>query len=305
MTAEMLNLKITVMKTKMNVLAAALVMVVAALCSCSQDGGNGIGGDGDGDVAVVSFALANDEGTEGSAVSADGTRAGLVADGKAMTDLWVFDFVDGKETGMVHLGSGDDLAKVSMSLRYGEHVLCFVASRGSDATVDKAAHTIVWGKFSDTFYKRMALTVDRQTGAQSVELERVASRLRLTVADELPSDVGRIAVKTGQWFSGIDYLTGDAAGREENKTLTAEIPADMAGTAGVSVAFFAAGGDWTTWAMIQALDADGKAIGSGNVTDVEMGRGVSANCTGRLFGGSLAIGVALSDVWRDASYELQ
>lgn len=295
------------METKRNLLAvaAALVMLVAALCSCSQDCGDGISGDGDEDVAVVSFALANDELADGSAVAADGTRAGLVADGKAMTDVWVFDFVDGKETGMVHLGSGDDLTKVSMSLRYGEHVLCFVASRGLDAAVDKTAHTILWGKFSDTFYNRLALKVDRQTGAQSVELERVASRLRVTVEDELPSDVRRIAVKTGQWFSGLDYLTGDAAGREEGKTLTAEIPADRAGMAGVSFAFYAAGGDWTTSARIEALDADGKVVGSGNVADVGMGRGVSANCTGRLFGGSVAIGVALSDVWRDASYELQ
>lgn len=289
------------METKRNLLAvaAALVMLVAALCSCSQGCGDGISGDGDEDVAVVSFALANDE------VAGDGTRAGLVADGKSMTDLWVFDFVDGKETGMVHLGSGDDLTKVSMSLRYGEHVLCFVASRGLVAAVDKTAHTILWGKFSDTFYKRLALTVDRQTGAQTVELERVASRLMLTVADEMPQDVRRIAVKTGQWFSGLDYLTGDAAGREEGKTLTAEIPADRAGTAGVSVAFFAAGGDWTTSARIEALDGDGKVVGSGNVADVAMGRGVSANCTGRLFGGSMAMSVVLSDVWRDVSYELQ
>lgn len=295
------------METKRNLLAvaAALVMFVAALCSCSQDCGVGISGDGDEDVAVVSFALANDELADGSAVAADCTRAGLVADGKSMTDLWVFDFVDGKETGMVHLGSGDVLTKVSMSLRYGEHVLCFVASRGLDAAVDKTAHTILWGKFSDTFYKRLALMVDRQTGAQTVELERVASRLMLTVADEMPQDVRRIAVKTGQWFSGLDYLTGDAAGREEGKTLTAEIPADRAGTAGVSVAFFAAGGDWTTSARIEALDGDGKVVGSGNVADVAMGRGVSANCTGRLFGGSMAMSVVLSDVWRDVSYELQ
>ena len=50
------------------------------------------------------------------------TRASLSADGREMTDLWVFDYMGDECVQSVHQDSGDDdFGEPSLSLAYGAH----------------------------------------------------------------------------------------------------------------------------------------------------------------------------------------
>ena len=72
----------------------------------------------------------------------DFTRA-LTADGKDMTDVWVWDYVGTDCQQTVHQTSGDaDFGTPTMELGLGTHHLYFVASRGVTPTVDNDAKTI-------------------------------------------------------------------------------------------------------------------------------------------------------------------
>ena len=57
--------------------------------------------------------------------------AALSADGQDMTDLWVYDYMDGALVQSVHQTNEDaDFGKPVMQLSYGQHHVYFVASRG-------------------------------------------------------------------------------------------------------------------------------------------------------------------------------
>ena len=102
------------------------------------------------------------------------TRASLAE--LNITDLWLFDYVGNELKQTVHKSEGFDA--ISISLDYGEHALCFVASRGSEPTV--SAPTISWTKPSDTFWAVASMNIQPASSAsQSVELKRVATRLKI------------------------------------------------------------------------------------------------------------------------------
>ena len=79
------------------------------------------------------------------------TRGYLQADGQDMTDLWVFDFMNGECVQSLHQTNDDaDFGKPTMKLAYGSHHVYFVASRGDSPVLDEEATTIVWAKAKDS-----------------------------------------------------------------------------------------------------------------------------------------------------------
>ena len=69
---------------------------------------------------------------------------GTLADAQ-MTDLWLFDYLDGTLTNTIHQTSEDaGFGTVSLQADYGSHQLYFVASRGTTPTI--SATTITWVK---------------------------------------------------------------------------------------------------------------------------------------------------------------
>ena len=135
--------------------------------------------------------------------SAAFTRAAgyLSADGQDMTDLWVFDYVDGQCVQTVHQTATDEAwGKPQMSLAYGSHHVYFVASRGDEPSVDAEGHVIAWGTPRDTFWKDLVIDVNGSTnGTRTVELDRSVTRLRVTATDEVPDDVSTITITPAGW----------------------------------------------------------------------------------------------------------
>ena len=108
------------------------------------------------------------------------TRAAgyLNADGQDMTDLWVFDYVDGQCVQSVHQTATDEAwGKPQMSLAYGSHHVYFVASRGDEPAVDAEGHVIAWGTPRDTFWKDYEVdVVSTSNGNRAVTLDTVTAK---------------------------------------------------------------------------------------------------------------------------------
>ncbi len=233
--------------------------------------------------------------------SATFTRGYLTADGQSMTDLWVFDYMDGACVQTVHQTSTDaDWGQPKMSLSYGRHHVYFVASRGEGATLDAEGHTITWTGPRDTFWKDYEVdVVSTSNGNRAVTLDRVATKLRLTIADEVPDGCSAVVVTPERWYYGWDYVSGVAVVQQQNERQV-NVPESYIGTTGqMTVSIFGLSGsdEWVTNVSIQAQDADGGVLGSATITGAPFKANRSTEYSGNLFGSGGSLDVGISTSW--------
>lgn len=274
-----------------------ILAVVAAVCGCER-----VVTDEEMAADVVQVKRVRfDVSSEGWRV----TRA-LTADGHDMTDLWIFDYVDGGLARTLHKTATDvDFNEPTMPLAYGEHTVYFVASRGKSPTV--TGTQIVWESPSDTFWKALTLTVGSGTASTvAVTLDRVVTKMRIAVADEVPANIATLEMSPGHWWYGIDYLTGEAVSTSAEVRSVA-VPASMVGTSGQLAAnFFCLSDDaeWVTDIDIRAKDGEGAVIGSVSLPDVPFVRNRVTEVGGNLFASQSGFTISLNEQWLD-SYTLE
>ena len=249
--------------------------------------------DGDGQVREITFACGG--------FATTGTTRGLEAAGKGMTDLWVMDYTQGALVQQIHQSGTDaDFGAPTMRLRTGEHQLCFVVSRGTGPAVDTDAHTIAWTKPSDTFHKSITIDVKPSSAAQqTVTLERVATRLRLTLTDEVPADAASVTIAPSRWHTGLDYLTGEPTAAIADYTGTVALPESVRGTTGLQLSIFglSSAAQWTTDVALTSTNTDGAMIGHGTIKSAPMRRNIITNCTGPLFSSVTVGNIILNTEW--------
>lgn len=238
-----------------------------------------------------------------------GTRATtyLTADENVMTDLWVFDFAGDECVQSIHQEAGDDgWGQPSMNLSLGSHHVYFVASRGTEPTLDETAKTITWTKPSDTFWKDYEVTVvNTSNGNRAVTLDRVATKLKVTVTDEIPTGTATISLTPYTWFYGINYTTGEPAAIGENVERSVNVPANYIGTSGslsMSVFGFSDATEWTTDVVVAVKNAGGDVLGSANITDAPFKRNRSTEYSGALFSVEHSMTIAVDDSWLEATH---
>lgn len=229
------------------------------------------------------------------------TRATLTE--AQMTDLWVFDYVGGSLVQTIHQVSTDEgFSTVSLTADYGDHQLYFVASRGDTPAIDGT--TISWSKPSDTFWQNVTLNVEPQTEpSQAVSLQRVATRLRISITDEVPTGLASIAVTPSVWYYGLDYTTGEATD-SRTTARTVSVPASYVGTIGqLSASFYciSQSAAWQTNLSITAKGSDDATMASVDITGVPMQRNRITTFSGRLFSASRGVSVSVDDSW-DTEY---
>ncbi len=274
-----------------------ILAVVAAVCGCERV----VTDEGTAAEVVQVKRVRFDVSSEGWRV----TRA-LTADGQDMTDLWIFDYVDGGLVRTLHKTATDvDFNEPTMPLAYGEHTVYFVASRGKSPTV--TGTQIVWESPSDTFWKALTLNVGSGTASTvAVTMDRVVTKLRIAVADEVPATIATLEMLPGQWWYGLDYLTGEAVANSDAVRQVA-VPASMAGTTGqLAVGFYCLSDDaeWMADVTIRAKDGDGAIIGSVSLADVPFVRNRVTDASGNLFASQSGFSISLNEEWLD-SYTLE
>ena len=221
-----------------------------------------------------------------------------------LTDLWMFDYVGDELQQTVHQSSTDDgFGSISASMGYGDHTLYFVASRGTTPTADTNAQTITWLKPSDTFWATATVTVSPSSASsESVSLSRVATRLRITVNDEVPDGAAKFVITPAQWYYGIDYTTGSGIALYANQPREVNIPSSYIGTTGqlaIAIFGFVPSADWHTDITAALKASDESTLGLVTLEDVEMKRNITTAYSGGILGTAKSFTLSADDAWGD------
>lgn len=230
------------------------------------------------------------------------TRGYLAADGKDMTDLLVFDYVDGALVQQLHQSdnTAEDFGKPSMTLAYGIHHVYFVASRGTDPTLNTTDGTITWTSVRDTFWQDYEVTVvGTSNGNRAVTLDRVVTKLSLAFTDAVSASAATINFTPATWYYGLNYKTGEPTSATTSQTNTMNVPSGYAGQTDVSVSYFSISPstEWATDVTVNSKDADGNIIGQGIMTAVPLKRNRVTEYSGPLFTAGGEIALTLNGTW--------
>lgn len=226
------------------------------------------------------------------------TRASLSE--LSMTDLWCFDYMGGTLKQTVHQASTDTgFGSLSMSLDYGEHTFYFVASRGSDPTIDTEAKTITWGIVRDTFHASLSLNVQPTSSTnQSVNLSRVVGRLRISVTDAVPTTAEKLTITPTTWYYGLRYETGDAVASSASP-IVINIPSSYIGTTDLSASCYTISDPlpWQTNVTASLVASDESVIGSVTIPDVPIQRNHITSYSGGIVGANRGMTLGSTDEW--------
>lgn len=231
------------------------------------------------------------------------TRA-LTADGKDMTDLWIFDYMDGSLRAQFHQSSTDaDFGSPTLDLDYGSHTIYFVASRGEGAAVDTDAHTTTFARVLDTFWQTCTITVSASSAnSRTVSLDRVVTKLRLQFTDAIPSGTATINITPATWYYGIDYLDGSPVASTSGQAISVNIPASDIGFTGevISIFGFSAAAEWTTNVSVDSKKADGTILGQAEIIAAPLRRNRITEFSGPLYDKTRAMTFTLNSDWDDS-----
>ena len=285
------------MKTKnyYGLMAMAIAMMTTG---CTQEADE-FGTEEQGEV-VTTFAVGGD--FELPAFKAM-TRGELTADGKAMTDLWVLDYKDGALVQQLHQTSEDeDFGSPTLALSLGQHHIYFVCSRGTTPTLSTDANSITWATTSDTFYKDYSADVTSgSTANRSVTLDRVATKLGITISDAIPTGTAYVEITPATWYYGIDYLTGEATAAQTSGTRTINIPESRIGKTGTNLNIFGLSGatEWTTDVTVTARDGEDNILGTATISGAPFKANRATTYSGSLFSAGGGFAMTLTDAWDD------
>ena len=229
------------------------------------------------------------------------TRATLSADGREMTDLWIFDYMGDECVQTIHQDSGDDdFGEPSLSLGYGAHHIYFVASRGVDPDLNEEDHIIVWSSVRDTFWQDYEVTISRTSDTEhDVTLDRVVSKLKVTVNDRIPEGCAKLIIEPAKWYYGLDYTDG-SMDWESNDEISVSIPSNYIGTTGnLSASFFTMSSDdeWTTNLTVTAVNANDVILGTASISNAPFVANRATAYSGNLFSNMNAFTISLNDTW--------
>lgn len=241
------------------------------------------------------------------------TRANtyMQADGVEMTDLWVIDAVatvpGDLSSGLtirqtIHQTPTDqDWGAPSMPLTLGTHHVLFLASRGQGAQYNNGI--VTWTKPLDTFFLDYEVTVVKTSnGNRAVTLNRIATRLQLSVEDAIPSGTSTISLSPGKWYNGFNMLTAQPI-QAENYSLPFSISSSQWNRTGLLLSMWGLSPsvEWTTNITINATVPDASASGStALITDAPFLPNRTSKYTGNLFSTASASSVSLSTAWLQA-----
>lgn len=255
-----------------------------------------------GDFDCPAFIYGDEIAMQETKRASGGTRRSvtyLTNESNQMTDLWVFDFVGDVCVQSLHQTTSDETwGQPQMSLTLGTHHVYFVASRGLSPVID--GQIITWSSVRDTFWKDYEVTVaNTSNGNRAVTLDRVVSKLKVTINDVIPTGASTLSVTPATWYYGLNVCTGAACGVQNDAPISVSIPSGYIGTTGLAVSFFtiSQSAEWTTDVAVAIKDGNSAMLGSAAIDDAPMKSNRSAEYSGNMFSGSNTMTVALNTTW--------
>lgn len=232
------------------------------------------------------------------------TRAALSADGKQMTDLWVFDYQNGLLVQQLHQVSTDeDFGEPTLNLSMGDHHVYFVVSRGEGVTLSTTAHKLTWTKPLDTFWKDYTVSVTNGTAStHNVALDRVSTKLTISILDEIPAGIANITMTPTTWYNGLDYTTGNPTDAMTSEPRQINISSNYIGTSGLvstSIYGFSGSTQWTADVNVVARDGSNNVIGQAEITNAPFTMNRVTIYSGNLFINDGGFSLSLNANWAD------
>lgn len=230
------------------------------------------------------------------------TRAGMMADGVEMTDLWIVDYKDGEIKQQVHQTNGDaNWGSPTLSLTLGHHHVMFLASRGVEPNYDDGV--VTWVKPLDTFYLDYEVEVVKSTsGNRTVTLNRVATKLQLVVQDAIAEGTTSIVFTPSTWYNGFDMLNGIPVEVQDYST-TFSIPSTMIGRTGLTLSMWcpSASEEWKT--DINMTSYAGTSVNAEvNITNAPLMANRATIYRGNMYSEQSQSSISFNDEWM-ANYE--
>ena len=171
------------------------------------------------------------------------TRTELAANGKAMTDLYIFDY-DKKTKKLLQVlhqtDDADDFAEPSLSLDYGDHTLKVIATRSEAPTLlsadgslwnladntafamtaDAAAPAVLTSsKTSDSFGAVQDVSIGvGQNQSINIQLERIIAKLSIKNTGKFPEDCSTLRFQIDE-YKQWDWQTFTAIGKVSNQRI--------------------------------------------------------------------------------------
>jgi hypothetical protein len=141
--------------------------------------------------------------------------------------------------------------------------------------------------------------VNTSNGNRAVTLDRVVSKLKVTINDEIPTGAATLSVTPTTWHYGLNIRTGAACSDQNNTPMSVSIPSGYIGTTGLAASFYtiSAPEEWTTDVAVSIKDGNGTTLGSATIDDAPMKGNRSAEYSGNMFSGSNAMTVGLNTTW--------
>ena len=133
-------------------------------------------------------------------------------------------------------------------------------------------------------------------------MDRVATKLKLTVTDEVKAECAEVAVEPVAWYYGWDYVNGAPVAQQQTERVVA-VPANLVGTSGqLAVTIFGLSGsaEWTTDVTVSARTSEHAVIGTATMVDVPFKANRATEYSGPLFGSGGSLTLSLNTDWLDA-----
>ena len=130
-------------------------------------------------------------------------------------------------------------------------------------------------------------------------LDRVATKLRVIVNDEVPATCKAVTVMPERWYYGWDYVNGVAVASQQTERRVT-VPESYVGTTGqLAVSIFGLSGsdEWVTNVSVKALGESDAVIGSATITGAPIKANRSTEYSGNLFGSAGGLDVSVSGDW--------
>lgn len=222
-----------------------------------------------------------------------------------MTDIWLFDYMDGELLKCVWQGTSDvSFGNVRISLPYGKHTLCVVASSGENPVVDTLACEITWAKPGDTFHRRETLEVNAASpSVLNIEMKRVSAQLKVRVDDGFPWNASEFVMHGDGWNCGLNWMTGDGCSPEKVR-MSEYIPLDMRGTdrSAEYIYYEIYSESSVENVRIDAVDGYGNSLVGAELEGVVLERGKTTTFSGNLLDNNesgLNISIGTEEPWID------
>ena len=252
-------------------------------------------------------------------MNAPSSRATLAANGKALTDIYIFDY--NKATGallqLLHQTStATDFAEPELMLDYGEHTIRVVATRSTTPSLLDATGT-VWTpadnvlttisgtipatltatKTSDTFGASTDVSVGVGTPqAVTITLDRLVAQLVIDSKDTYPADCSTFDIALAEYRS-ISWADLSVIGSENNHRITDV--SSLAGKAGQAMTYFVLvpAEGYTTDVTITTNSTAGTQYASITVPNFPFARNKVTTISGTFYNHQQGFSVALNDTW--------